>query len=109
MAYASSKKPLKVQNNNAQLIILLIRSSQTEKKITKVSPPARSFVRRFNRYNILSAIRTISMISRIDIAKHLDLSKDSLTGNTADLIKEGLILKKKNEHIRSADVQSFLQ
>jgi|WetSurMetagenome_2_1015567.scaffolds.fasta_scaffold65185_2 transcriptional regulator of PTS gene len=65
-----------------------------KKNVSRLSPPARSFVRTFNRYNILSAIRTAGMISRIDIAKNLGLSKASLTGITADLIKEGLILEK---------------
>ena len=54
----------------------------------------RSFVRTYNRYNILNAIRTAGMISRIDIAKELGLSKASLTGITAELIKERLILEK---------------
>jgi predicted NBD/HSP70 family sugar kinase len=59
-----------------------------------MSKPGRTFERSFNRYNILSSIRTSGMISRIDIAKNLGLSKASLTGITADLINEGLILEK---------------
>lgn len=54
----------------------------------------RSFIRTYNRYNILNAIRTAGMISRIDIAKALGLSKASLTGITAELIEEGLIIEK---------------
>jgi transcriptional regulator of PTS gene len=65
-----------------------------KKDVNNISPPARSFVRTFNRYNILSAIRKAGMISRIDIAKNLGLSKASLTGITAELIEEGLILEK---------------
>ena len=56
--------------------------------------PERSFIRTYNRYNILNTIRTAGMISRVDIAKALGLSKASLTGITAELIAEGLILEK---------------
>ena len=56
--------------------------------------PERSFIRTYNRYNILNAIRTAGMISRIDISRGLGLSKASLTGITAELIAEGLILEK---------------
>ncbi len=56
--------------------------------------PERSFIRAYNRYTILNAIRTAGMISRVDIARELGLSKASLTGITAELIAEGLILEK---------------
>jgi transcriptional regulator of PTS gene len=59
-----------------------------------MSKPGRTFERSFNRYNILTSIRTAGMISRIDIAKNLGLAKASLTGITADLINEGLIIEK---------------
>ncbi len=54
----------------------------------------RSFIRTYNRYSILNAIRKTGMVSRVDIARSLGLSKASLTGITAELIKEGLILEK---------------
>ncbi len=54
----------------------------------------RSFIRTYNRYNILNAIRTAGMISRVDISKELGLSKASLTGITAELIEEGLVIEK---------------
>jgi transcriptional regulator of PTS gene len=65
-----------------------------KKKKTNESQPTRSFVRTFNRYSILNSIRSAGMISRIDIARNLGLSKASLTGITAELIKEGLILER---------------
>jgi hypothetical protein len=52
----------------------------------KMSTPVRSFVRSYNRYNILNAIRTAGMISRIDISRDLGLSKASLTGITAPCV-----------------------
>jgi len=54
-----------------------------------------SFVRAYNRYNILTTIRVAELISRIDIAKSIGLSQASITGITADLIAEGLIQEKK--------------
>lgn len=54
----------------------------------------RSFIRTYNRYSILNAIRTAGMISRIDISRALNLSKASLSGITAELIEEGLIIEK---------------
>jgi glucokinase-like ROK family protein len=54
-----------------------------------------SFVRAYNRYNILTTIRVAELISRIDIAKSIGLSQASITGITADLISEGLIEEKK--------------
>jgi len=63
-----------------------------------MSKPGRTFERSFNRYNILNIIRTAGMISRIDIAKNLGLSKASLTGIAADLISEGLVLEKEAEY-----------
>lgn len=62
-----------------------------------MSKPGRTFERSFNRYNILNSIRTAGAISRIEIARSLGLAKASLTGITADLIKEGLILEKESE------------
>jgi glucokinase-like ROK family protein len=54
-----------------------------------------SFVRAYNRYNILTTIRVAELISRVDIAKSIGLSQASITGITADLISEGLIEEKK--------------
>jgi predicted NBD/HSP70 family sugar kinase len=56
---------------------------------------APSFVRAYNRYNILTTIRVAELISRVDIAKSIGLSQASITGITADLISEGLIEEKK--------------
>jgi len=53
-------------------------------------------MRAINRSKILEAIRTIGMISRIDIARTTGLSQALVTGLTADLIKEGLILEKQS-------------
>jgi len=57
--------------------------------------PVQSFVRAYNRYTILSAIRISELISRVDIAKSTGLSPASVTGITADLIREGLIEEKR--------------
>lgn len=57
--------------------------------------PVRSFVRTYNRDVILRTIRISELISRIDIARSTGLSQASVTGITADLIKEGLVEEKK--------------
>lgn len=56
--------------------------------------PVRSFVRAYNRYSILNTIRSSGMISRIDISKTTGLSRASVTGITAELMDEGLIVEK---------------
>jgi predicted NBD/HSP70 family sugar kinase len=58
--------------------------------------PIRDLMRAINRSKILEAIRTVGMISRIDIARTTGLSQASITGLTADLIKEGLIIEKQS-------------
>ena len=58
--------------------------------------PVRELMRAINRSKILETIRTVGMISRIDIARTTGLSQALMTGLTADLIKEGLILEKKS-------------
>jgi predicted NBD/HSP70 family sugar kinase len=58
--------------------------------------PIRNLVRAMNRATILELIRTSGMIPRIEIAKQTGLSQALLTGLTADLIKEGLIIEKKS-------------
>ena len=56
--------------------------------------PVRNLMLAINRSKILETIRTTGMISRIDIARTTGLSQALVTGQTADLIKEGLILEK---------------
>lgn len=56
--------------------------------------PVRNLMRAINRSKILETIRTMGMVSRIDIARTTGLSQASVTGLTADLIKKGLILEK---------------
>jgi predicted NBD/HSP70 family sugar kinase len=58
--------------------------------------PVRDLMRAINRSKILETIRTVGMISRIDIARTTGLSQASITGLTADLIKEGLIIEKQS-------------
>lgn len=54
----------------------------------------RELLRAINRFSILNCIRTNRTISRIDIAKETGLSRASVTGITAELIKDNLILEK---------------
>ena len=56
--------------------------------------PVRNLMRAINCAKILETIRTAGMISRIEIARLTALSQASVTGLTADLIKDGLILEK---------------
>ena len=57
--------------------------------------PIRDLMRAMNRASILETVRNSGMISRKDIAGVTGLSQALVTGLTADLIKEGLILEKK--------------
>ncbi|MCP4686964.1 MAG: ROK family transcriptional regulator [Desulfobacterales bacterium] len=57
--------------------------------------PVRNLMRAMNRAAILDAIRTAGMISRGDLAQATGFSRASVTGLTADLIKEKLIIEKK--------------
>lgn len=59
-----------------------------------MATPSRSFQRAYNRANILNRIRTEERISRIDLARATGLSQASVTGMTAELLKEGLIIEK---------------
>ena len=59
-----------------------------------MSNTVRSFVRTYNRYNILNTIRTSGMISRIDISRATGLSQAAITGIASELIHEGLIFEK---------------
>lgn len=56
--------------------------------------PVRDLMRAINRAKIIETIRTAGLISRVDLAGDSGLSKASVTGITADLIKDGLILEK---------------
>lgn len=58
--------------------------------------PIRDLMRVINRSKILEAIRTVGMISRIDLARTTGLSQALITGLTADLINEGLIIEKQS-------------
>lgn len=63
-------------------------------KTKKGSLPAREFQRAMHRSNVLDLIRTSELISRTELARETGLSQSSVTGITADLIKEGLIEEK---------------
>ena len=52
-------------------------------------------MRAINRFKILQTIRTHKLISRVDITKATGLSQAAVTGITADLIKDGLLLEKR--------------
>ncbi len=54
----------------------------------------RQLLREINRFKILHAIRDKGLIPRVDIARITGLSQASVTGITADLIKEKLLLEK---------------
>ena len=56
----------------------------------------RNLRRVINRSRILEIIRTVGMISRINLAQVTGLSQAFITGITADLIKEGLIIEKQS-------------
>lgn len=58
--------------------------------------PVRDLMRVINRSKMLETIRTVGMISRIDLARTSGLSQALITGLTADLIKEGLIIEKQS-------------
>lgn len=54
----------------------------------------RDLMRAINRFKILHAIREHELISRVDIARATGLSQSSVTGITAALLEEGLLLEK---------------
>lgn len=56
--------------------------------------PVRDLMRAINRAKILETIRTAGMISRVELAGGSGLSKASVTGITADLMRDGLIIEK---------------
>lgn len=63
-------------------------------KKNKISA-TRNFQKAMHRFKVLDLIRTTGLISRIDLARQTGLSQASVTGITADLLKEGLIEEKK--------------
>lgn len=58
--------------------------------------PVRDLMRAINRAKILELIRTAGLASRVDLSALSGLSKASVTGITAELIKEGLIIEKQS-------------
>lgn len=58
--------------------------------------PVRDLMRAINRAKIIEIIRTAGLVSRVDLAAESGLSKASVTGITAELIKEGLIIEKQS-------------
>lgn len=58
--------------------------------------PVRDLMRAINRAKIIEIIRTAGLISRVELAAESGLSKASVTGITAELIKEGLIIEKQS-------------
>ena len=57
--------------------------------------PVRDLRRAMNRAAILDAIRTADMIPRIEIARTTGLSQALVTGLTAEMIREGLIVERR--------------
>jgi glucokinase-like ROK family protein len=55
----------------------------------------KKLMRAINRFKILHTIRAHKLISRVDITKSTGLSQATVTGITASLINEGLLLEKK--------------
>lgn len=60
----------------------------------KLKTTTRSVQKALHRSQILDLIRTDELMSRIDLSRKTGLSQASVTGITADLIKEGLIEEK---------------
>lgn len=55
----------------------------------------RDLMRAINRFTILNTIRNKGLVSRVDISKSSGLSQASVTGITADLMAEGLLIEEK--------------
>lgn len=65
--------------------------------MNKIKPtllPARDLMRATNRINTLHAIRTAGSISRSELSAITGLSNSAITGLTAELIREGLVIEK---------------
>lgn len=58
--------------------------------------PVRDLMRAINRAKILELIRTAGLASRVELSAMSGLSKASVTGITAELIREGLIIEKQS-------------
>jgi len=56
----------------------------------------RDLMRAINRFAILHAIRDAGTISRVDLARHTGLSQATVTGITAELLGEGLLLEQES-------------
>ncbi|MFH2129933.1 MAG: ROK family transcriptional regulator [bacterium] len=56
----------------------------------------RDLIRAINRFNILNTIRVAKMISRVDIARSTGMSQATVTGISAEMIRDGIILEKKS-------------
>lgn len=63
--------------------------------IPQAAPSVRTVQKARHRSRILELIRTSELISRTDLARRSGLSQSSVTGVTADLIREGLIEERK--------------
>jgi predicted NBD/HSP70 family sugar kinase len=53
----------------------------------------RNLMRAINRFAILHAIRDAGTVSRVDLARRTGLSQATVTGITAELIREGMLLE----------------
>ena len=53
----------------------------------------RELMRAINRFTILHAIRDSGVVSRVDLARRTGLSQATVTGITADLLAEGMLLE----------------
>ncbi|KJS03077.1 MAG: hypothetical protein VR65_02200 [Desulfobulbaceae bacterium BRH_c16a] len=53
----------------------------------------RDLMRAINRFAILHAIRDAGTVSRVDLARRTGLSQATVTGITADLLREGMLLE----------------
>lgn len=56
----------------------------------------RNLMRAINRFAILHAIRDAETISRVDISRLTGLSRSTVTGITAELLQEGMVLERES-------------
>ncbi len=57
----------------------------------------RDLMRAINRFAILHAIRDAGSISRVDISRSTGLSQSTVTGITAELLREGMVLERASD------------
>ena len=57
----------------------------------------KDLMRAINRFAILHAIRDAGTISRVDISRNTGLSQSTVTGITAELIREGMLLEQESD------------